>query len=62
MKSEHKLHQVRKYLIENGVRHVHFYESDLDDELTALACEPVYGERRKLFRKFQLLKANGGAA
>lgn len=56
IKNEQKLHQVRKYLMESGIRHVHFYETDMDDQLTALATEPVHGERRKLFRKFQLLK------
>lgn len=57
MKNETKLHQARQYLIENGVQHAHFYESDLDDELTAVATEPITGNRRNLFRKFQLLKA-----
>lgn len=62
VRDETKLHQVRKNLIEQGVRHVHFYENDLDDQLTALATEPVHGERRKLFRKYQLLRVRGGAA
>jgi hypothetical protein len=60
VKNEQKLHQVRQYLIEKGVCHAHFYESDLDDELTALATEPVHGEKRALFRKFQLLRSKGG--
>jgi hypothetical protein len=60
-KDERKLHQARRYLIDNGVRHVHFYEADLDDQLTALATEPVHGEKRGLFRKFQLLRCKGGA-
>lgn len=59
VKSEEKLQQVRKYLIDHGIKHVHFYESDLEDELTALATEPIHGDRRKLFRKFQLIKAKG---
>ncbi len=61
VKDEAKLHQVRKYLIENGVQHVHFYETDMDDQLTALACEPISGDKRRLFRKFQLLKTKVGA-
>jgi hypothetical protein len=60
-KNEQKLHSIRKYLIENGIQHAHFYESDLDDQLTALATEPVHGERRQLFRKFQLLKPDKAA-
>lgn len=54
-KNETKLHRVRKYLIEQGVRHVHFYEPDIEDELTALATEPIFGDRREIFRKYQLL-------
>lgn len=56
-KNEQKLQQVRKYLIDHGIQHVHFYESDLDHELMALATEPIHGDRRQLFRKFQLIKA-----
>jgi len=60
-RDESRLHRVRKYLIGEGIKHVHFYESDLDDQLTALATEPIHGDRRKLFRKYQLLKnGNGG--
>ena len=58
--NERRLQRVRKYLVDQGVRHVHFYESDLDDELTALATEPVCGDRRQLFSKYQLLKTKGG--
>lgn len=55
-KNEHRLHRVRKYLIEQGIRHVHFYEPDRDDELTALATEPIFSDRRHLFQKYQLVK------
>lgn len=55
-KNEQRLHRVRKYLVENDVRHAHFYESDIGNELTAVATEPVQGERRELFSKYQLLK------
>ena len=54
-KSEQKLHNVRKYLVDNGIKHAHFYEPDIGDELTALATEPLVGERRDLFKKYQLL-------
>ena len=61
IKSEQKLQQVRKYLVDNDVRHVHFYEPDLNNELTSIATEPIFEDRRKLFRKFQLLKENNHA-
>lgn len=61
VKNEAKLQQARRFLIENQIQHVHFYEADMDDQLTALACEPISGDRRKLFRKFQLLKSKVGA-
>lgn len=60
-KNENRLHRVRKYLIEQGVQHVHFYEPDMDDELTALATEPIFGDRREAFRKYQLLDTNPDA-
>jgi len=53
--NENRLHRVRKYLIEQGIRHVHFYEPDMDDELTALATEPIFGSRREALSKYQLL-------
>ena len=59
-KNEERLHRVRKYLVDKGVQHAHFYESDIGDELTALATEPIHGERRELFRKYQLLQSKGG--
>ena len=55
-KNEQRLHRVRKYLVENGIKHAHFYESDIGNELTALATEPICGDRRELFSKYQLLK------
>lgn len=56
IKDENRLHRVRKYLVDNGVRHAHFYEPDRGDELTALATEPIFEDKRHLFRKYQLLK------
>ena len=58
-KNEQALNKVTKYLVLNGVKFVHFYESDLDDQLTAIATEPIgeFDERRALFRKYQLLKS-----
>lgn len=58
-KNEQRLNRARKYLVDNGVQHTYFYESDIGNELTALATEPIHGERRELFNKYQLIK--GGA-
>jgi hypothetical protein len=38
-----------------GIRFHAFTEPDLGGQLTALATEPVFGDRRRLFRRFQLL-------
>ena len=56
-KNESRLHRVRTYLIENNVQHVHFYEPDMDNQLTALATEAIFSDRRSLFRKYQLVSA-----
>lgn len=61
VRDETKLHQARQFLMDNGIKHCHFYERDLDDQLTSLATGPIFGEQRKLFRKFQLLRLKGGA-
>lgn len=58
VKDENRLHHVRKFLVDNQVQHVHFYEPDVGNELTSLATEPISqnSPKRKLLRKFQLLK------
>jgi hypothetical protein len=38
-----------------GVRHRAFREPDTGGQLTAVATEPVSGERRRWFRKYRLL-------
>jgi hypothetical protein len=38
-----------------GVRHRAFREPDIGNQLTALATEPVFGARRRCFRKYRLL-------
>jgi hypothetical protein len=39
-----------------GIRIIEWREADLNDELTAIATEPISGEMRRHFRNFQLLK------
>jgi hypothetical protein len=33
-----------------------FYEADLGYQLTAFATEPIFGEKRRLFKRLQLFK------
>lgn len=56
IKSEPKLKDIAARLIEAGVRHRVFVEPDIGDQWTAIATEPVVGERRSLFSKYTLLK------
>lgn len=44
------------HIQDSGIRLRHFYEDDLDGQLTAVAAEPVSGRTRRAFRKFQLLQ------
>jgi peptidyl-tRNA hydrolase len=39
-----------------GIRSTIFYEEDIGGLATALASEPVYGEQRKHFKRWRLLK------
>lgn len=57
-KNESKLHNVTKYLFQSGIKFVHFYEPDIGNQLTAIASQPIaeYDDKRKLLRKYQLLK------
>ena len=54
--SEEKLHQFMHTLEIAGIRHSTFREPDRGNELTAIACEPISGEKRSIFRKLQLLR------
>jgi hypothetical protein len=60
IKDEAKLFQVKNYLLSQDIDYCPFHEADLDNQLTALATEPIVGEKRKLFKKFQLLRSKGG--
>jgi len=42
-----------------GIRQYLFIEEDLGFQATAFATEPIYGERRRAFRKFPLWKPEG---
>lgn len=56
IKTEAKLNNVKNYLSSVGVKFVSFHEPDRDNELTSIATEPIFEDRRRLFKKFQLLK------
>lgn len=53
---EPALLKAHQKILNNNIRCAIFQESDINDEYTALATEPVFGETRLLFRNYQLLK------
>lgn len=53
--NESKLYQAIQKLNFHGIRHKPFREADRNDEITAVATEIVTGERRSIFKKYQLL-------
>lgn len=63
---EAKLQKQLDFYQNQGILCKPFYEADLDNQLTAFATEPIFGERRKLFKRLQLCKTSdfvkGGAA
>lgn len=61
VKNESKLLRVQKYLSEHGIQFSSFHESDLDNELTAIATEPIKEHQRAIFRKYQCLKPREAA-
>jgi hypothetical protein len=56
VKDEKELHKAVGRIRERGIQCREYREPDRGLQQTAVATEPVYGEQRKLFRKFQLLK------
>lgn len=56
--SEAKLHDVSNRLLEAGVRYYGYHEPDQNYELTAIATEPLQGDKRRHLRRYQVLKMN----
>lgn len=56
VKTETQLENVCNRLSKQGIRFASFREPDIGDQLTSIATEPIFGEDRDFFRKFQLLK------
>ena len=54
--NENTLLETTKRLDEIGIKYKPFYEADIENQLTAIATEPVYDNTRKHFRKYKLLK------
>ncbi len=54
VRDEHALKACYDRLSARGVQCVRFHEPDRDNELTAVATEPVIGDARKAFRKLKL--------
>lgn len=56
VKNEQDLMNQTRYLENNGIEFIEFREPDRNNELTSICSEPIYGEERKIFSKFQLFK------
>lgn len=56
VKNEKKLQDAITFLYDNGVKISVFKEPDINNQMTALATEPLYGVNRKIMNKFQLMK------
>lgn len=55
VKSEEKLKMVLKELIDNNINFSIFREPDLNNEITSVATEPLFDDKRDLLKRFQLL-------
>ncbi len=56
--SEEDLLKIAARLDSEGVRHYIFSEPDIDNQCTALITEPVVGDKRRMFRRYQCVKEN----
>lgn len=56
IKNEEEIYKLSSYLKEHDMAYHMFYEPDYNTGYTAICTEPIYGEQRKLFKKFKLLK------
>ncbi len=57
-KNELRLENIAAWLLEQDIKHHMFYEPDYETGYTAICTEPIYGEDRNKFRKFQLYKGS----
>lgn len=56
VKTEAALFRAIEKLNNHGIRCQWFIEPDMGNQVTAIATEPIYGDTRRLFRNYQLLK------
>jgi hypothetical protein len=56
LKKEQDLNKVALHLSSSGIRYRAYAEDDMADQLTAIATEPIVGERRLALKKYQLLR------
>jgi pentose-5-phosphate-3-epimerase len=56
VKTEDHLKKTIEKLNRTDIQYKVFREPDIGNELTAIATEPLFGDKRKFFKKFQLLK------
>jgi len=55
IKDEQQLYNSAKKLDKAGIRYRIFTEPDLGGSATAIATEPIFGEKRRLFRSYRCL-------
>jgi len=61
VKSEADLHKIVSRLDCAAIPYRIFREADRQDEATALMTAPVFGDQRRLFRRYRCLGSNGFA-
>lgn len=54
VKSEEKLKRVAQELIDNNINFSLFREPDMNNEITSIATEPIFSEKRKVLERYQL--------
>lgn len=57
---ESRLYKAASKLNKAGIRYKVFIEPDRNDEATAIATEPVFGDAREHFRNYTLLSTGHG--
>jgi len=57
---ESRLYKCASKLDKVGIRYKTFLESDRNDEATAIATEPIFGEARQHFKNYTLLSTGCG--
>ncbi len=56
VKTEQEMNAIMQRLYDSGIYYQGYREPDMDHSLTAIATEPLQGDRRKLMKRYQLLK------